>query len=106
MSYVTGAAGRTTIVTAIAATQVTIDLGSTPVQRGGFNITDANISATSKILLATAPAVYTGKGTLTDEAELQGPIEYLAFPGSGGATVTWESRLWQYGKIKINYVVL
>jgi hypothetical protein len=106
MSYLVGSAGRTTIVTALDATQAQVTFSSTPAKRGSFTIVDSNISASSKVFIDTASGVYTNKGTLTDEAEFQGPITYLAVPGSGGATVYWESPMWQYGKILINYVVL
>lgn len=76
----------------VSATTVEVDLGATPVTRGKFTITDAGISATSKVLVWQAPGPYTGKGTLADEAELA-PIRILSVsPATGTAEVRWESK--------------
>lgn len=74
-----------------SATTVEVDLGSTAVFRGKFTITDAAISATSKVLCWQAPGPYTGKGTRADEAEMQ-PVEVIAVePAAGSAVVKWQT---------------
>lgn len=74
-----------------SATTVEVDLGTTPVFRGKFTITDAAISASSKVLAWQAPGPYTGKGTRADEAEMQ-PVQVIAVaPGSGSAVVHWQT---------------
>jgi hypothetical protein len=74
-----------------SATTVEVDFGSTPVWSGKFTITDAAISATSKVLCWQAPGPYTGKGARADEAEMQ-PVEVIAVePGSGSAVVKWQT---------------
>ena len=74
-----------------SATTVEVNLGATPVFRGRFTITDAAITATSKIMCWQAPGPYTGKGTLADEAEMQ-PVQVIAVaPGAGSAVVTWQT---------------
>lgn len=74
-----------------SATTVEVNLGSSPVFRGKFTITDAGISATSKVLCWQAPGPYTGKGTRADEAEAQ-PVEIISVePASGSATVYWQT---------------
>jgi hypothetical protein len=76
---------------AATATTVEVNLGTTATWRGRFTITDAEITATKKVLCWQAPGPYTGKGTLADEAEMQ-PVSVVAVtPASGSATVTWET---------------
>lgn len=75
----------------LSATTVEVDLGATAVFRGKFTITDAGISSSSKVFCWQAPGPYTGKGTLADEAEMQ-PVSVIAVsPGSGSATVYWQT---------------
>lgn len=66
------------------------DLGSTAAWQGRFTITDAAISATSKVMIMQAPGPYTGKGTLADEAEMD-PLWCVAYAGTGQATVYWRT---------------
>lgn len=74
-----------------SAATVEVDLGSTPKTSGRFTITDAAISATSKVMVWQAPGPYTGKGTLADEAAMQ-PVNVVAvLPASGSCTVWWET---------------
>lgn len=74
-----------------SATTVEVDLGSTPVFRGRFTITDAGISGTSKVLCWQAPGPYTNKGTRADEAEMQ-PVQVIAVtPAAGSAQVYWQT---------------
>lgn len=74
-----------------SATTVEVDLGSTPVFRGKFTITDAGIGATSKVLAWQAPGPYTGKGTRADEAEMA-PVQIIAVePAVGSAVVYWQT---------------
>lgn len=74
-----------------SATTVEVNLGSSPKFTGKFTITDAGISAASKILCWQAPGPYTGKGTRADEAEMQ-PVQIIAVePGSGSAVVKWQT---------------
>jgi hypothetical protein len=73
------------------ATTVEADLGATPTFRGRFTITDAAISATSKVLCWQAPGPYTGKGTGADEAEIA-PVQVVAVePAAGSAVVKWQT---------------
>lgn len=70
---------------------VEIDLGSTPIFRGKFTITDANITTSSRLLVWQAPGPYTGKGTLADEAEMQ-PVQVVSVePLTGSAVVRWQT---------------
>jgi hypothetical protein len=75
-----------------SATTVEKNLGSTPVTRGKFTITDAAISSTSKVMCWQAPGPYTGKGAQADEAEMA-PVRVLSVePAAGSAVVKWEAE--------------
>jgi len=75
----------------VSAATVEKDLGSTPVFRGQFTITDAAIGASSKVLCWQAPGPYTGKGTRADEAEMQ-PVHVISTePSAGSAIVKWQT---------------
>lgn len=75
----------------VEATTVEVDLGSSPVFEGRFTITNAAITAASKILCWQAPGPYTGKGTRADEAAMQ-PVKVTAVePGTGSAIVYWQT---------------
>jgi len=73
-----------------AWTEYEADLGDTAAMAGTFTLTDADIEATSKVLIFQAVGPYTGKGTLADEAQVD---QVLAFaePGDGEATVYWRA---------------
>lgn len=59
--------------------------------RGKFTITDAAITATSKVSCWQAPGPYGGKGTRADEAEMQ-PISVVSVePAAGSAVVRWQT---------------
>ncbi len=74
-----------------SATTTEINLGSVATWRGKFTLTDAAISATSKVLCWQAPGPYTGKGTRADEAELA-PVQVIAVtPAAGSAIVYWQT---------------
>jgi len=85
-------------------TSVEVDLGSTARRSGQFTITDAAISGTTKIIVLQAGGPYTGKGTLGDEAEMDALV-CAATPGSGSATVYWNSATRVKGNVKFHYVV-
>jgi hypothetical protein len=64
------------------------NVGTTAIFSGSFPVTDASVSASSKILIqSTGP--YTGKGTRADEAMMD-IIQAVALPGTGTFRVFWE----------------
>jgi hypothetical protein len=76
---------------ALGTTTVEVDLGATPRFTGRFTITDAAITATSKVLCWQSPGPYTGKGTRADEAAMQ-PVSVISVePASGTAVVQWQT---------------
>jgi hypothetical protein len=86
--------GKTTVnipgAAGAAATTIEKDLGAAN-WRGKFTITDASISASSKVLCWQAPGPYTGKGTRADEAEVQ-PVQVIEVePAAGSASVKWQT---------------
>lgn len=85
-------------------TAVEVDLGSLPRRSGKFTITDAAISAASKVVVTQAGGAYTGKGAQTDEAEM-GVVSCAALAGSGSATVYWTSPSFVKGNVKFFYLV-
>ena len=75
----------------VVGTTVETNIGATEKWTGKFTITDATITATSKVLCWQAPGPYTGKGTRADEAELQ-PVSVIAVePAAGSAIVKWQT---------------
>lgn len=75
-----------------AWTTLEVDMGTTPVFRGSFTISDAAIGVSSKIIIMHAPGPYTGKGTRADEAEMD-PILVTAAPtGAGTAEARWATE--------------
>ncbi len=85
-------------------TQVEVNLGAAPRLNGQFVIADAGIGPTSRVVVQQAGGPYTGKGTLADEAEMDG-VTCAATPGTGQATVHWSSPRPVMGNFKFNYVV-
>jgi hypothetical protein len=73
-----------------SATTVEVNLGSLAFQ-GKFTITDAAISATSKVLCWQAPGPYTGKGTLPGEEVLAPIVVTSAVAAAGSAAITWQT---------------
>lgn len=74
-----------------SATTVEVDLGSTPVFAGKFTITDAAITATSKVLCWQAPGPYTDKGASADVAAMEVVQVIAVEPGTGSAVVYWQT---------------
>lgn len=66
-------------------------MGTSWVWTGKFTITDAAITGSSKVLCWQAPGPYTGKGTSTDQAQLE-PVRVIStVPAAGSAVVYWET---------------
>lgn len=89
----------------LTMTTVEKDLGSTPVQTGRFTISGAGLVVGKPVLVVKANGPYTGKGTLTDEAEM----DQMTFSGKViSATlieVFWQSDGPVVGNVKVDYAV-
>lgn len=86
-----GGGGSATIKTA------TLAIGWPAKTSGSVVVTDAAISAASKIMVLG--------GEASDEAELQGAVRFDAKPESGQMRVYWSSAYAQGGNLKINYLI-
>jgi len=89
---------------AASLSQVEVSLGSVPLRSGKFTITDATITAASKVIVTQAGGPYTGKGTRGDEAEMD-QVTCAATPATGSATVYWQARYRVARNFKFNYTV-
>lgn len=89
--YLRGDGTWATPTASVSATDVEIDLGSTPVFAGKFTITDAAISGTSKVLCWQAPGPYTDKGASADAAAMEVVQVIAVEPGTGSAVVRWQT---------------
>lgn len=87
---------------AVAATEVEVDLGNDGRTSGSFTITDAAISATSKVFVLASGNTATNKGT--GELEMDA-IVCASKPGSGSATVYWVATGLVKGRFKFIYMV-
>ena len=89
--------------TSASPTDVDVLLSSAPRKAGHFDITNAEIAANSRIILEQLPGPYFGKGTLADEFEMMGPVNFVAVPKAGKMTVHWNSPYYQKGYFKLRY---
>jgi hypothetical protein len=91
------------LTTYAQAKQVEVDFGTTPVERGVFVVTDADVTASSKLTGNIAYVAPTGKAL----DELQFDAFDLRFaPGAGGFTLQILSlQGTASGKLKVNYTV-
>lgn len=88
MTYLTsigGGGGSLTI------TSIEQDLGSTPSFSGKFTVIDASVTTTTKIHIWQRFDALTGKGTRSDENEMD-LIDCNAVAGSGQFTVYWQTK--------------
>lgn len=89
---------------AAAINQVEVDLGSEPRRSGSFTIADGTIAAGTQINVIQAADAYTGKGTLTDEAEMDHVNCAAVVTGAGAATVYWRADSFVRGNFRFNWI--
>lgn len=90
--------------TPIAITEIEIDFGTKPVPSKSFTITDAAVSATSKISIVPSAKTATGRVN-TDDMEWDG-LNLAAVAGTGSFTVYAVANPGPVvGKRVINYIV-
>jgi hypothetical protein len=84
---------------------VEVDLGSTGKLGGQFLIRDPQIKS-GNVVISQAAAIYTGKGNLYDESEMD--IVQVNGYVSGLQTITafWNSRYFVKGNFKFNYQIV
>lgn len=90
---------------AFTLTTVEVDIGSTPKRSGKFNISGVGLTSGKPVQISQANGPYTGKGTRSDEAEMDG----LTVSGKTTSTTTiecfWASASPVKGNFKFDYVV-
>ncbi len=89
-----------------AFTTVEKDLGEYPRRDGKFTITGLSGLAVGKpVNIQQAVAPYTGKGTLADEAEMDGLVVKASVTAADTITAYWNSATRVRGNFKFNYLV-
>lgn len=87
-------------------TVVEKDLGTNPRRSGKFTITGLSGLTTSKpVNIFQAVGPYTNKGTLADEAEMDGLIVKAIVTATDTITAYWNSATAVRGNFKFNYLV-
>lgn len=82
--------------------QVEQDLGG-PTRSGHFTISDATFTVGQQLYVQMAADVLTGKGTRTDENDMDFIDARGAITGAGTAIVYWSSVTFVKGNFKFNY---
>lgn len=93
-----------TVTASVTGGQTEIDFGTTPVSESSFTITDASVTATSKIICTVSYEAPTGKDQ--DELEMD-DLQLRVAPASGQFTLYAKTADGSYvaDKFKINYLV-
>lgn len=86
-----------------SVTQIEVDFGTVPTRTKTFTITDASVSATSKIMIVQSGTAATGRHA--DENEMD-PILFSGTPASGQFTLIANALTGPVaGKYKVLYIV-
>jgi hypothetical protein len=108
----TGAGATTTVTIAgggggsSAFTLIEKDLGTNPRRAGKFTVTGlAGLTITKPVNMFQAVGPYTNKGTLADEAEMDGLIVKAIVTAADTITAYWNSATAVRGNFKFNYLV-
>lgn len=94
---------------AMSLDQAEISLVAAPDARrsGHAQITGlAGLTAGKQVLIEQAPGPYTGKGTRTDEAEMDAISATAVVLNAGTIDVYWNSQYRVRGNYKFNYLVM
>ena len=86
-------------------TEVEVDLGSTPRKSGKFNITGSGLVTGKAVAISQANGPYTGKGTRSDEAEMDGLIISGKVTSATNIECFWRSATRVKSNFKFNYQV-
>jgi hypothetical protein len=83
------------------------DLGSLPRTSGVFDITGlVGLTPNNPVLIQQAGGTYTGKGTLTDEAEMDSLIVSAFVLDAATIRACWNSSTFVVGNFKFCYLTL
>ncbi len=86
-------------------TEVEKDLGASPRLSGSFTITGAGLTTGKPVQIFQAAAAYTGKGTLTDESEMDQVLVTGFVLNTTTIQCYWVSPTYVVGNFKFNYLV-
>ena len=91
--------------TGLSLTEVEKNLGTTPKRAGKFNITSSGLTTGKHVLITQANGPYTGKGTLTDEAEMDAITATGKVTSATNIECYWRSPTKVKGNVKFAYAV-
>lgn len=87
------------------STTIEVDLGSIPRSSGKFNITSSGLTEGKSVVIQQASGPYTGKGTRTDEAEMDSINVLGKVTSATNIECFWSSRNKVKKNFKFNYFV-
>ena len=88
-----------------AFTQVEVDLGIRAIRSGSFIIAGAGLTIGKAVLILQAKAAYTGKGTLTDESQMDQVRVVGVVTSVTQISCDWVCDFPVLGNFKFNYVI-
>lgn len=89
----------------LTLTETEVDLGNTPRKSGKFNITSSGLTIGKAVLISQANGPYTGKGTRSDEAEMDGLVVSGKVTSTTNVECFWRSATKVKSNFKFNYQV-
>lgn len=98
LDYYVPSSGSTVITTEVS-------LGSKPISSGTFNIAGSGFTVGKNIMINQAPGPYTGKGTYTDEIEMDQISVAGYIVNSSTIKCNWGCNTLVKGNVKFNYIV-
>ena len=91
--------------TGLSLTEVETNLGAAPRTSGKFNITSSGLTTGKHVLITQANGPYTGKGTLTDEAQMDAITATGKVTSATNIECYWRSPTKVRGNVKFAYAV-
>ena len=91
--------------TGLSLTEVEKNLGTAPRTSGKFNITSSGLTTGKHVLITQANGPYTGKGTLTDEAQMDAITATGKVTSATNIECYWRSPTKVRGNVKFAYAV-
>lgn len=88
-----------------AFTQVEVNLGTRGTRSGSFTIAGAALTIGKAVLIQQAKAAYTGKGTLTDESQMDQVRVVGVVTSATQISCDWVCDFPVLGNFKFNYVI-
>ena len=97
--------GSVSAITHIEA-DITALLGGTPAHSGRFVVTDAAMTVGKRVIMYQSGLPITGKGTRSDENEMDGiTCSVSVATGGGSATVYWKCPTFVHGVFGFDYII-